>query len=191
MIKAIIFDCFGVLVQGTLENFIDQYLSHDEALVARAHDINNQCSLGFISYDEQIKEFSLMAKLSIADTHKLMDNNPRNTALLSFIRDELKGRYKIGFLSNAGENWMDELFTAEDRELFDDVVLSYEYNLVKPDAKIYELAAERLGVEPSECVFIDDIYAYVTGARDVGMQALQYKNFAALKSELAKLVGTK
>jgi len=48
-----------------------------------------------------------------------------NTELLEFIRDELKPRYKIGFLSNVGDDLMDVLFTDEQQALFDDVVLSF------------------------------------------------------------------
>lgn len=188
MIKAIIFDCFGVLVRGSLENFVDQYLSGNDDLVKEAYDLNHQCSLGHIQYSEMIQKFASMADLTVEKTHEIMDDNPRNTALIEYIRRELKSTYKIGFLSNAGENWLDELFKPEDVELFDDVVVSFEHNLAKPDPRIYELAAERLQVAPNECVFIDDIHSYVTGAQDVGMHAFQYINFADFKEKLQSIL---
>lgn len=57
-------------------------------------------------------------------------------------------------------------------ELFDDVVDSSAVGLRKPDAAIYELSLERLGVTASEAVFIDDAPGNVDGARAVGMYAV-------------------
>lgn len=188
MIKAIIFDCFGVLVQGSLENFIDLYFSHDESLVERAHEINQQCSKGFVTYEEQISAYAKMAGISIEETEKLMNHNPRNEKLLTHIKSELKPHYKIGFLSNAGANWMDELFTEEDQALFDSVVLSFEHNMAKPDRELYEIACRELDITPEEAVFIDDVDAYCKGAEHVGMQAIVYKNFAQFSDNLRTIL---
>jgi len=190
MIKAIIFDCFGVLVQGSLEQFIDTYLAGDEELEKRAHELNDQCSLGLISYEEQIAEFSKMSGLSTAQVHEQMDVNPRNKQLLDYISSELKPKYKIGFLSNAGEDWLDELFIKEDLSLFDDTVLSYAVGLAKPDFRIYKLSAERLNVKPDECVFIDDIERYCTSAQDLGMKAVVYRTFSQMRQELEGILRT-
>ena len=57
--------------------------------------------------------------------------------------------------------------------LFDASILSFEVGMVKPDPGIYRLACERLGVEPSECLFIGDGGSgELTGATDVGMDAV-------------------
>jgi FMN phosphatase YigB (HAD superfamily) len=125
MIKAIVFDCFGVLVGGSLENFIDKYLSHDEILVQRAHDINGQACLGIISYEEQLSQFAELAEVGLEDIRHEMDDNPRNGRLLNYISEHLKGSYKISMLSNASDDWLSQLFTPEDLRLFDDFVLSY------------------------------------------------------------------
>ncbi len=188
MIKAIIFDCFGVLVGPSLEPFIARYLAHDPELVSEAHEINRQACIGLLSYEQQIDRFTKLAGITEAETREIMDSNPPNTPLLDYIRDELKPRYKIGFLSNASDNWMDELFTPDQRELFDEVVLSYEVKLAKPDAEIYELTAKRLGVSPNECVFVDDIESYCQGARIVGMQAIRYMDLQSLRQQLEKLL---
>jgi epoxide hydrolase-like predicted phosphatase len=188
MIKAIIFDCFGVLVQGTLEQFIDLHLTSDPEHVKRAHELNDQCSLGLISYEDQIAGFSEMSGLTIEQVHTQMDHNPRNKQLLEYIRLNLKPKYRIGLLSNAGDDWMEELLPKEDLALFDDVVLSYAVKLVKPDARIFELAANRLGVEPQECIFVDDIERYCTGAQESGMHAVVYRIFSTTKQNIEKLI---
>lgn len=57
-------------------------------------------------------------------------------------------------------------------DLFDDVVDSSDVGIRKPDARIFSLACERLGVEPSDAVFIDDHEGNVAGARAAGLRAV-------------------
>ena len=91
-------------------------------------------------------------------------------------------------LSNSSANWLDELFTPEDINLFDDIILSYEVRVTKPDPRIYRLAAERLGVETKQSVLVDDVKRYVEGAETVGMQAIWYRDFGQMKTELEMIL---
>jgi epoxide hydrolase-like predicted phosphatase len=59
-------------------------------------------------------------------------------------------------------------------ELFDAVVISAEVGLHKPQPEIYLLAAERLEVEPAECIFVDDLRENCEGAEAVGMTAIRH-----------------
>ncbi|HRF28961.1 MAG TPA: HAD-IA family hydrolase [Candidatus Saccharibacteria bacterium] len=111
-----------------------------------------------------------------------------NTELLNFIRDELKPRYKIGFLSNVGDNLMDTLFTKEQQALFDDVVLSFEVGIAKPQPEIYELSAKNLGLDTTECVFVDDVQRYIDGAEVAGMEAILFTSTEQFKHDIAKLI---
>lgn len=54
---------------------------------------------------------------------------------------------------------------------FDDFVLSYEVGALKPDRKIFEGAAEKIGCLPAECLYTDDIVPYVEAGREFGFQA--------------------
>lgn len=89
----------------------------------------------------------------------------KNTPLLEYVR-ELRGRgYKIGLLSNIATNWIRDAFlTAEEQALFDDMVMSFEVGMVKPDPRIFRLACERLGVEMPQAVLVDDIDRYCAAA---------------------------
>ncbi len=59
-------------------------------------------------------------------------------------------------------------------EHFDDVVISAEVGLRKPDPAIFRLAAERLAVPASGCVFVDDLDLNVAAARELGMTAIHH-----------------
>lgn len=63
-------------------------------------------------------------------------------------------------------------------DLCDVIVYSHEEGLRKPDPAIYVVACERLGVELAEAVFLDDVDANVTAARQVGMTAVRFRNNA-------------
>lgn len=59
-------------------------------------------------------------------------------------------------------------------EHFDDVVISAEVGLRKPDPAIFHLAAERLDVSVEACVFVDDLDVNVEVARSLGMVGIHH-----------------
>lgn len=64
---------------------------------------------------------------------------------------------------------------------FDEVVLSYEVHMKKPDSCIYEDASKRLGVDLGECIFVGDGGSNeLEGAKNVGMKAIQAKWYTNL-----------
>jgi len=110
--------------------------------------------------------------------------------LITYI-GSLKPDYKIGLLSNIASNWIREnLLTETEQLLFDQMIMSYEVKMTKPDPRIYHLSTERLGVDIQDCVFVDDIEHYCEAARQEGMQAVVYQNFEQMKAELAKILVT-
>jgi epoxide hydrolase-like predicted phosphatase len=64
-------------------------------------------------------------------------------------------------------------------ELFDAWVISGEVGLRKPDPAIYELAAERLGLAPEACVFVDDLPGNLKPAGALGMATVLHRGDAA------------
>ena len=73
--------------------------------------------------------------------------------------------------------------------LFDAIVVSGEVGFGKPDRRIYELAATRIGVPPTKCVYVDDIRAYVRGAVDAGMVGVHHTTEESTVDELTVLLG--
>jgi putative hydrolase of the HAD superfamily len=74
-------------------------------------------------------------------------------------------------------------------ELFDQVVISAEVGLHKPQPEIYLLAAERLEVEPAECLFVDDLKENCDGAEAVGMTAIRHRDAPETIAKLIELTG--
>jgi HAD superfamily hydrolase (TIGR01509 family) len=59
--------------------------------------------------------------------------------------------------------------------LFDDVVVSAEVGMAKPEPAIFRRAVDRLGLAPAECVFVDDWDQNVEAAREVGMRGVIHR----------------
>lgn len=110
-----------------------------------------------------------------------------NEELLTYMRSKLKPKYKIGIISNAAADWVNEILSKEDVELFDDIVLSHRVGFAKPEPAIYEIALKNLSARAEEAVFIDDTEAFCEAARSLGMKAINYQNFGQMKQTLEKI----
>jgi epoxide hydrolase-like predicted phosphatase len=74
-------------------------------------------------------------------------------------------------------------------ELFDGIVISGEEGFRKPDPRMYELGAERIGVAPAGCVFVDDLAFNLDPALELGMAVVHHTSAASTLAELERLVG--
>jgi putative hydrolase of the HAD superfamily len=117
---------------------------------------------------------------------KVRDGEAKDSRVLSLIK-ELRGSYKTAMLSNITISGMERRFSeAERAEYFDQIVVSAAIGHVKPDPEAYEITAEKLGVEPDECVFIDDKQSFCEAAEAVGMRSVWYRDFEQAKADLEK-----
>lgn len=98
---------------------------------------------------------------------------------------KLHRTYKTALLSNA---WDDLRRTLHERwnidGLFDELIISAEVKMVKPDPRIFHLMVERLGIAPDEAVFIDDIAENVQAAKKEGLHAIRYRDTQQALDEL-------
>jgi putative hydrolase of the HAD superfamily len=83
--------------------------------------------------------------------------------------------YHLYVLSNACNRFFTYFPKHYDLGLFDGIMVSSREHLVKPDPKIYERLMERYGLEPSECVFIDDRPENVAAAKALGMEGIVFE----------------
>lgn len=74
-------------------------------------------------------------------------------------------------------------------DLFDHVLESWRIGARKPDVRAYELAAERLGVAPEQCVFADDQEVNVAAARTLGMTGIVVADDVEASLALAAALG--
>lgn len=108
--------------------------------------------------------------------------------VIDAVREARSRGVRTGLISNSWGTGIYEPQLLE--ELFDAVVISGEVGLHKPQPEIYLLGAERLGVEPEECVFVDDLRENVAGAEAVGMTAILHRDPAATVARIEELFGS-
>ncbi len=187
MIRAIVFDCFGVLATDGWLPFKSKYFAHEKALLQQATDLNKQSDAGLIEYDDFVQQIADLAGITLDDTRTAIEINGANKPLFDYIKT-LKKDYKIGMLSNAAGNWLDRMFYPEQVALFDQIALSFETGFIKPHPESFQIILDRLGVEASEAVLIDDQPAYGAGAGAAGMHFILYKDNEQLIPELDALL---
>jgi HAD superfamily hydrolase (TIGR01509 family) len=102
--------------------------------------------------------------------------------------ESLLGRVKVLLLSNTNASHFEPLRPQLPiLERFDDLVLSYQVGLAKPDPGIFEEALRRAGTRPERTVFFDDVPAYVAAAREAGLRAEVFTDAATFRRQLAAL----
>ena len=187
--KAIIFDCFGVLTTDIWLAFCDGLPRGTNLVEASA--LNKAYDKGIISYDDfrdGVKELTGQFPPDLESLHG--SDVVKNHALLDLIQT-LKTHYKIGLMSNISSDWItSEFLSPEEQLLFDSMVLSYEVGMIKPDARMYILACERLRVAPHEALMVDDRMEYVEGAREAGLSGIHYQDLRSFKQQLNELLAT-
>lgn len=188
MIKAVIFDCFGVLTTDGWIAFRETYFGNKPDILEQAVTINRQVDAGLMRYDDFVHEVAGLAGISDQQARAMIESNTANNKLFEYIRDQLSPSYRIGLISNAAENWLPKLFEPWQHQLIEEPVFSFELGVVKPDPVMYEMAATRLGMLPEECVFIDDQERNITGARETGMQGIHFKDTLQTIAELEELL---
>lgn len=190
MIKAIVFDVFGVLHPDTFWTLADTYLKekldeHREELRSLVRKVD----IGNITRDDLWQEFSILVGQTKDTIYQdLHDLGGLDKRLLKFVENN-KGKYKFGIISNVGIGFIEQMFNEKPADYyFDSLVLSSEVGLVKPDVRIYQMSAKQLGCETNQCVFTDDRERFVEGAKEAGMEALHYTGYTKFMSDIGNLL---
>jgi putative hydrolase of the HAD superfamily len=109
-------------------------------------------------------------------------------AMVGAVRTARDAGVRTGLISNSWGNGLtydhDELAA-----LFDDIVISGDVGLHKPQPEIFELSCERLGVAPADCIFVDDLRENCAGAEAVGMTAVLHRGAAGTLPRLEDFLG--
>lgn len=185
MIKAIIFDCFGVLTEDGWKVFCDQYMN--EANSEELRYVNHQADISAVSYEEFLETVCKITGADKAAAHSLITTTHHpNTPLFELAKGLKRRNYKLGIISNVGDT-LDNFLPKELLTLFDAVTLSYQLHTTKPQPRIYRAHLQALGVLAEEAVFFDDRESNCEGARAIGMQSFLYVDTEQFKLDLQSL----
>jgi len=184
-IKAIIFDCFGVLVLSGRANMYQDYpMFH-----AEMDDLERQMDYGMASRQQFNDSIAELTGLSFDQIERrYWSIYARNESVIDWANQlKVSGEYKVGVLSNVGRGFISE-FLPEINDLFDSVILSSSVGMIKPDPSIFELAAKQLNVSTYECVMIDDLPSNISAAQLSGMKGIVFGSLHQAKSDMRELL---
>ena len=198
MIRAVIFDLGGVLMR-TEDHSPRQRLAERlnlgyAALSSLVFDSETsiQATLGKITAQvhwEAVRQALNLPPEEFPSVPEYFWGGDRlDLSLVEYLRS-LRPRYRTALLSNAWDDLRTYLVNRwKIADAFDELIISAEVGLAKPDARIYQLALERLEVAPEEAIFVDDFPANVAGAQAAGLQAIQFRTREQALAELEALL---
>jgi FMN phosphatase YigB (HAD superfamily) len=183
-VKAALFDIGGVLVQQsdrTAQRRWEKRLGLEDGLLGReiwTMPISLQAEIGQASEDDAWAAVADRFELNPIDLAALrgdfFSGSVWNVPLIEYARS-LRATYATGIISNA---WPDARASVKpwvNGDAFDDLIFSAEVGLAKPDRRIFDLALDRLQVQPAEAIFIDDVPVNVEAAQTIGMAGIRFE----------------
>lgn len=198
MIKNIIFDFGGVLLDWNPRYLYKSYFNNDEEMEHFLADIcNGEWNIKQDAgrpFAEAVKE--LQAKFpEYAEAIQMYDDDWEKMLKCELPEsiDLLKELKFMGYGIYGLTNWSAEKIgyafaNYSFFSLFDGIVVSGVEKVVKPDRKIYEILLERYSLKPGECVFIDDNQDNVDMAKVLGINAIRFDNIGNVKEHLETIL---
>jgi epoxide hydrolase-like predicted phosphatase len=118
---------------------------------------------------------------------RLMGRARLQPRMIEAVRTARRAGVRTGLVSNSwGSGGYDRALLAE---LFDGVVISGEAGVRKPSPEIYELGARAIGLEPAQCVFVDDLGGNLKPALRLGMAVVHHTSVDETLARLGELLG--
>jgi putative hydrolase of the HAD superfamily len=191
-IEAIIFDFFGVLV------------SYDDQIVAdRTAEFCSEPGRARIELFDLPSARDLVAgRLSLQELHALIVSRfglaldypafvelwkqpySRPMPGMAALIGQLSKRHRLLLLSDVDEDYWDTLRSLHSElNCFDELLLSFELGMRKPDPEVFLHACKTAGAPPMSCFFIDDKAENIEAARYVGLKTHLFRSIGELIAE--------
>ena len=200
-IKAIVFDLGGVVLDLDFSNFYNRIITQSPLNKPqtpimleffRQSDIYHQGNMSDKEFYQLACDLLQIVMLNQSEFFNAFNSiisgfNPDVVEIIRQIRDN--GRYKLLALSNVNASHWDYIQKKkwEFIDYFDELILSHEIHLIKPDPKVFNYTIQKVGCKPNQIVFIDDGLNNVRSARELGIIGIKYTNKDELIEELKKL----
>ena len=199
-IRAVFFDFGGVIMrtefqaprQHLAERFRMDYDDIDKAVFGC--ETARRASIGEISEDahwlEVLKRFKLPASEMKSFKDEFFGGDVIDRTLIEYMRS-LHDKVHVGLISNAWSGLREFMTKEKIIDVFDTVIISAEVGVVKPSAKIYELALEQAKVKAKEAVFVDDVAVNIEACEKVGMKGILFKDASETVNQINGLLKIK
>jgi epoxide hydrolase-like predicted phosphatase len=197
-VKGLLIDFGGVLTTNVFDSFKafcrEEGLPEDsvkQLFRERAEGLGllRRLERGELSAEDFSQQFAPLLGVSPNSlVERLFGGIGPDEAMIGAVRRSRAAGIRTGLISNS---WGDGLAydPALMDELFDAIVISGEVGMHKPEPEIFHLGAQRIGVAPEDCVFVDDLRENCAGAEAVGMKAILHRGPERTLPQLEELLG--
>lgn len=189
MIKAIIFDYFDVFRTDGYNRWLKQH-GHTRTgpflAASEGHD------KGTLSDKEFFQAIADASGESAEEVEREMEADVAvNWSLVKYL-GTLRGTYKTVLLSNSSSDYLrNELKQHDLEKYFDEIFISSEVGLIKPEPEVFEHAMHKLNVRPEECIFTDDSPRNIAAAEKLGINVVLFTGVPELRSYIGRLAADK
>lgn len=197
MIKAVFIDLGGVIIrtefQAPRQHLAERLGMEYEDLVKLVFDSPSgiKASIGEISDKEHWAEVVKRLRRPAIEVESIREEffagDVVDLEIVEFLRS-LRPRYFVGLISNAWPDLRDYITRQGFEDAFDHMVISGEVGVMKPEARIYQIALELAGVRPEEAVFVDDFYENIEGCEKVGIKGIHFTDPKSALEQLKTLL---
>ena len=208
-IKAVLFDFGGVITQSPFEAFTryEKAVGAPEGIIRKINSANPnenawaQMERNEVSIDqfcELFEQEAVAAGFALSGQSVLQclsgDIRPQMVTALKVLKDNIRvgcitNNMKSGHGSGMSRTEDQASAVAEVMTLFEVVIESAKVGLRKPDPRIYQLACERMEIDPIEAVYLDDLGINCKPAAALGMSAIKVVDPDVAIQALEQLVG--
>nr|WP_210268036.1 HAD-IA family hydrolase [Bradyrhizobium aeschynomenes] len=209
MVEAVIFDFGGVMTTSPFEAFarFEQERGYPVDIIRNTNAANHlenawakfeRAEIDLDTFDRLFAEESLAlagAAVSGREVLPLLAGDLRPDMVEALRR--IKSECKTGCITNnlpanaIGSQGGRSFYVAEVMALFDHVIESAKIGLRKPDPRIYRMMTDALGVNPADCVYLDDLGVNLKPARELGMTTIKVVSASQAITELEAATGLK
>jgi 2-haloacid dehalogenase len=196
-ITAILFDFGNVLVHWDVHRIFEAFFPSSAAIDSFLEEINyaewNQrldtglpFAEGIAERAEKFPQYAHILQAYDTDWRKGVAGPIHGT--VDILQHLKRAGYPLYVLSNfSAEKFVHMREDYSFVPLFEDVILSGEHRLIKPDPAFFQVALHRIGRSAQECLFIDDHLPNIESARKLCMTAIHFQSPAQLERELKTL----
>lgn len=173
--KAVILDMFEVILKQSGEEFYSYVQETFPALTqAEIYAVWDRADMGEISSLEVWRELGFQGDIEKRE-REFLDTLEVNQGFYEFAARAREQQYSLAILSNDSSRWSRYIRDKFDLNRYFDVIhISGDLKMKKPDLRIFELTARKLGVPAGDCVYVDDRRKNLAAARAVGMVAVLF-----------------
>ena len=208
MIAAVIWDFGGVITTSPFEAFarFERERGLPPDIIRRTNTANHldnawakfeRAEIDIDAFDQLFADESLALGAAVRgrDVVALLSGDIRPEMVEALRR--IKPHVRTGCITNnlpanaIGSKGGRSLYIADVMALFDHVIESAKIGLRKPNPRIYTMMTDALGVDPAQCVYLDDLGINLKPARELGMTTIKVTSAAQAIAELEAVTGMK